>query len=337
MSLLDRYLGAVAALLPKTQREDIVAELRDILLNQIEEEEARLGRPLDTLEIEVVLRRLGHPLAVAGRYGPRRVLIGVELYPFYIFALKVALAVAAFVTVILAAARVVAGGDNPSDAVTGALHVFPPLLLIRALNDFIPTALMLVGAATLVGAAIERGWIKTDAFQQWRVADLPQLSDLSMRKGPFQSKRFDALLELTVTVLFILWLVGVIRFPGQADLDKLRMVWNPILATLRLPVLLLSIGQALSSLMFILRPGWVRRRAAAEIALSVAGLVLVAVIGRAGPLATFQAGPVATAEDAANLRMTIDHICLVSLPILAAILGGKILVDGWRLARGPRV
>ncbi|MDB5455472.1 MAG: hypothetical protein JWP92_1057, partial [Caulobacter sp.] len=335
MTLLDRYLGAVAALLPRAQREDIVAELRDILLNQIEAEEGRLGRPLDKLEIEVVLRRFGHPLAVAGRYGPQRVLIGVELYPFYIFALKVALAIAAFVTVILTAVQVAAGGDNPSDAVIGALRVFPPLLLIRVLNDLVPTVLMLVGAATLIGAAIERGWIKTEAFQQWRVADLPHVSDLSMQKGPFQSKRFEALLELTVTVLFILWLVGMIRFPGQADFDTLRVVWNPILATLRLPVLLLSVGQALSSLMVILRPGWVRGRAAAEIALSVAGLVLVAVLWRAGPLATFQAGPVATAEDAANLRMTIDQICRVSLPILAVVLGGKLLVDGWRLARGP--
>jgi hypothetical protein len=41
MDLLDRYLAAVAALLPKTQREDIVAELRDILLNQMEEKEAQ--------------------------------------------------------------------------------------------------------------------------------------------------------------------------------------------------------------------------------------------------------------------------------------------------------
>jgi hypothetical protein len=46
MDLLDRYLAAVAALLPKTQREDIVAELRDTLLNQMEEKEAELGRPL---------------------------------------------------------------------------------------------------------------------------------------------------------------------------------------------------------------------------------------------------------------------------------------------------
>jgi hypothetical protein len=40
MALLDRYLQAVRKRLPRSQRDDIVAELRDILLSQIEAEEA---------------------------------------------------------------------------------------------------------------------------------------------------------------------------------------------------------------------------------------------------------------------------------------------------------
>ncbi len=47
MDLLDRYLAAVAALLPKTQREDIVAELRDTLLNQHGGEGGRAGSAPD--------------------------------------------------------------------------------------------------------------------------------------------------------------------------------------------------------------------------------------------------------------------------------------------------
>jgi hypothetical protein len=38
--LIDRYLGAVAALLPKAQRQDIIAELRDLIINRVEEQEA---------------------------------------------------------------------------------------------------------------------------------------------------------------------------------------------------------------------------------------------------------------------------------------------------------
>jgi hypothetical protein len=43
MDVVEGYLRAVAALLPRAQRDDIVAELRDVILNRIEEREAGLG------------------------------------------------------------------------------------------------------------------------------------------------------------------------------------------------------------------------------------------------------------------------------------------------------
>ena len=67
MDLVNEYLRAVAALLPKAQRDDIVAELRDTILTRIEEREADLGRPLTDDEIEAVLREVGHPVVVAAR------------------------------------------------------------------------------------------------------------------------------------------------------------------------------------------------------------------------------------------------------------------------------
>ena len=40
MELMDRYLQAVRFALPKSQRDDIVQELKDSLLSQIEERES---------------------------------------------------------------------------------------------------------------------------------------------------------------------------------------------------------------------------------------------------------------------------------------------------------
>ena len=51
MDLVERYLAAVARELPEAQRDDIVAELRDILLSQFEEKEAELGRPLERPQV----------------------------------------------------------------------------------------------------------------------------------------------------------------------------------------------------------------------------------------------------------------------------------------------
>ena len=43
MTLIDRYLAAVAAQLPKAQREDITAELRDDIETRIDHWDARTG------------------------------------------------------------------------------------------------------------------------------------------------------------------------------------------------------------------------------------------------------------------------------------------------------
>ena len=89
MTLLERYLHAVKKRLPRNQRDDIVAELRDILLSQIEAEEAAHRRRLSDDEVAVILRRFGRPMTVAARYGASNYLIGPALYPAYLASLKV--------------------------------------------------------------------------------------------------------------------------------------------------------------------------------------------------------------------------------------------------------
>ena len=98
MNLIEEYLRAVAALLPRGQRDDIVAELRDTILSRKEEREAALGRPLTSDEIEALLREIGHPVVVAARYGegPQHV-VGPMLYPYWLFAVKAVLVIQAIV------------------------------------------------------------------------------------------------------------------------------------------------------------------------------------------------------------------------------------------------
>lgn len=44
MDVIERYLEAVAAQLSTEDREDIVAELRDLILSRVEAREEELGR-----------------------------------------------------------------------------------------------------------------------------------------------------------------------------------------------------------------------------------------------------------------------------------------------------
>src|SRR6185369_11222751 len=93
MNLVERYLAAIER--GQAQAADIKAELRDVLLSRIEEQEEKLGHPLTRAELEALLVDFGHPLVVAGRYRRIQHLIGPEVFPFWWAALKTTLAVLA--------------------------------------------------------------------------------------------------------------------------------------------------------------------------------------------------------------------------------------------------
>ncbi len=323
MDLLDRYLAAVAALLPTAQREDIVAELRDTLLNQMEEKEAELGRPLVAAEIEAVLRAFGHPIAVAGRYGPTRSLIGPELYPFYMFAVKGLLILAAAVTAIPMVISAIIGGQDPA---SGLSHF---------LSSFLTAAMTLIGTATVVAAGIERGWIPMGRLMGWRVSDLPRLDG---QKNRVLKSRFEASFELSALLLFILWWTGAVEAPWSPAVGKHGMVLaaTSIWTTLYWPILALAVLQALASLTTLIRPDGVRTRAALDIVGDLAGLAVIAVLWRAGRLVevvTLNAsGP--KPADIAGLQASLDLSFHITVGVMAAVFVGKLAVSAWRLARG---
>jgi hypothetical protein len=161
MTLTEKYLKAVAAQLPAAGREDVIAELRDALMSRMEEREAALGRPLTEAEEEAVLREMGHPLAVAARFGagPHHV-VGPELYPWWLFGVKTALTVLAIITAIGAVVRVLVGEVDGAQAFGQAIH------------GLLWSGLMIVGVATVAGFIIERMKDKPAFLTEWRARDL---------------------------------------------------------------------------------------------------------------------------------------------------------------------
>lgn len=160
MDLIEEYLKAVAVLLPRSQRDDIVAELRDMILTRVEAREEDLGRPLKPDEVEAVLREIGHPLVVAARYGegPQHV-VGPMLYPYWLFGVKVALAIMAIVALVVFVTTSLGSGDVAYG-------------LGRALATAVSGAATLIGFATAAAWLIERNHIHIDYLDHWRVKDL---------------------------------------------------------------------------------------------------------------------------------------------------------------------
>lgn len=161
MTLTERYLKAVAAQLPKASREDIVAELRDAIQTRMEDREEELGRPLTEADEEAVLREFGHPLSVAARYGsgPQHI-VGPELYPWWMFGVKVGLMALVCITVIGAIVRVIVGDEEVGRAIG------------QAFNSVFTGGITIIGLATIAGFVIERQKEKPAFLRDWRVKDL---------------------------------------------------------------------------------------------------------------------------------------------------------------------
>ena len=111
-SLVDRYIYAIRRLLPRAQRDDIAAELREAIESQVDGEESRAGRSLHGEEIAAILKRFGQPREVAARYGSQQYLIGPDVFPSYIVAVKVVLWVMVPVAVFLVLLSIVTAEDH---------------------------------------------------------------------------------------------------------------------------------------------------------------------------------------------------------------------------------
>lgn len=264
MDLTDRYLAAIARALPETQREDILAELRDLLLSQIEEKEERLGRGLDLAETEAVLKDFGHPLVVAFRYRRFQRLIGPEVFPFYLQALKACAILQVVIQLIVFATRL-ARGTGPWDAAGGLLD-----------NLFFGLVWM-VGAVTLAFTVVDHTPRAAATLRRWRPRRLP----------PAYVKRTRGIFEIVVDsvgdIVFIAWWTGAIAFanvlPGPEPLTaSLAPVWDRFYA-LVLAAPLLSLA---ANLLAVLRPGS-KITAGAELTAALYTALLAFVLLTVGP------------------------------------------------------
>nr|WP_246347542.1 hypothetical protein [Brevundimonas basaltis] len=291
--MIDRYLNAVAAQLPLDERDDIVAELRDLILSRFEAGEDELGRALTDAEKEAILQEIGHPLVVAARYrkGPDA-LVGPELFPYWLFGVKAGLLVLLAVHAIGLFINLIGGPADAGRAIAQAFH------------SFFGAGLTLIGAATLAAAIFEHYGIRPTWLTKWRVKDLGAfgLSDPAAWGAsvaatdkakqtwmPRPRKGWpggEYLFSFLATGVFVLWWVGAIHFPGLFHVglrgEDAVATGAPIWTTLYGAILFYAVAQMAVDLASLVRPYAVRMRAAAQAVLAGIGLWLTWTIFEAG-------------------------------------------------------
>lgn len=236
MDLLDRYLDAVRANLPKDQADDIVAEIADDLESQADEREAELHRPLTRDESADLLKAYGHPRVVAARYAKVQYLIGPDLYPFYWYSIK-------FVATIVVALELFGG-------LIGAVATGESSLFLRSLGIAWPSVLYIVGIVTVIFAVIERVPAKVSPLDRigitrWSPRSLPPAGAVQV---PRATSFFDALAN-GIFALVLLDFNGLSRpitflFVGPVSSDwpfHLTGAWYPLYVTVIVSALALAV------------------------------------------------------------------------------------------------
>lgn len=357
MTLIDKYLAAVAAQLPAASRDDVVAELRDDIMSRIEDREAGLGRTLTDDEVEAILREVGHPLAVAGRFGsgPQH-LVGPELFPWWLFGVKVGLAVLVGISLLSVFVKLV-DGQNFGQAIAQGFH------------GFFGGGVTLVGIATIAGYIFERQTPKPEFITNWKVKDL----------GFFEVARFDAegvnraftsgagvgpsvkvattrpkspvgraLASAVGVTVMLLWWIGAIRFGGVplgdwvveiGGVDYTQAVRDTV-TPIFWPVVVYAVWRILFDLFRASNPRAVRPIALGDIALAVARGVF--------GLWLMFGSPVGRMLDVTSLQSVFDRLrdmfrdgqwdfSAIVIIILASVIidaAFRILISAWRFVTG---
>ncbi len=325
MDLIDHYLNAVAAQLPQGERDDIVAELRDLILSRFEAKEEELGRDLTDEEREAILREIGHPLVVAGRYRKgAQSLIGPELFPWWLFAVKAGLMLMVAIQVIVAVIHIVTASSDVGQAIS------------QAINGVIEGGLFIIGAATVAGALFEHYGYRPGFMTSWRVKDLPvyNLSDpdrwsetLQGRTGQATSRQAarsssgvwraqslkgrwpggEAVFSIIALLFFMSWWSGLWSVSGLDSIaitdGRAQVVPSPIWQANFVPIMLLAIGQLWIETIRLFRPQWVRFRAGLEVVASGVALAIVWTIFQYGHWFTLT-------ENGASVRIAGDWALL---------------------------
>src|SRR6516165_2029798 len=313
MELMDRYLQAVRFALPKSQRDDIVQELKDSLLSQIEEREAVLDRRLTEDEQVDLLRKMGSPVQLASRYREQQGLIGPTVLPIYWKVLKASLGIAFLVQVLASIATAAAGR--------------PLLVSLEPIFHYPGVALTVFAWVTLSFAALHFFGGKIQLNEAWDPRPLPPVVKLERKKS-----LIDSVASLVIgAIAAVWWLAGLrnpwlILGPGAAF-----MTFAPVWLTLYPLFVVLGIMEVLRHSLEIARPYATRAQTIARMVTRVLSLTVLAFLIRAGDTFLLTGSPRPQMQP---LMTNINFSLHLGMIVVAVVLVAQLVVDAWKMLAG---
>jgi hypothetical protein len=242
MEMIERYLYAVGKKLPLNQKDDILKELRSIIMDNLDDIAGEAEPTGD--DISQVLLKMGAPSEVAKRYrsGPSW-LIGPKYYDLYMLILKIVLAASAGGYLI----SLIVGMFTQTG---GIIERFVSFFV--QFFGIIPGLLAAIGSVTLIFAIIERAVKKPIDIDlgegaKWHPSKLDPVPD----KGDIV-KPVDSILEIVFAIVaivifnFYIDVIGIYYTPAGSSEWVIVDIFNQKALDIYVPIwtliLSLSIG-----------------------------------------------------------------------------------------------
>lgn len=240
--MIERYLYAVGKKLPLNQKDDILKELRSIIMDNLDDIAGEAEPTGD--DISQVLLKMGAPSEVAKRYrsGPSW-LIGPKYYDLYMLILKIVLAASAGGYLI----SLIVGMFTQTG---GIIERFVSFFV--QFFGIIPGLLAAIGSVTLIFAIIERAVKKPIDIDlgegaKWHPSKLDPVPD----KGDIV-KPVDSILEIVFAIVaivifnFYIDVIGIYYTPAGSSEWVIVDIFNQKALDIYVPIwtliLSLSIG-----------------------------------------------------------------------------------------------
>ena len=203
MNYIERYIYAVKKHLPANQKEEVGAEIRTLILEQVSED-----APFE--KIEKVLKSLGSPRKLAHSYRNQdRYLIGPEHFELYYDILKIGLLIivpiAIFFGIIESLTVLFSGAEGTLSLIGDVIGA----VIENVIGEGINALIMGFGLITLGFILAERfGWL--NEHDEWMLKDLPEVpKNASEASFSFRATLFETIgVSLGRSVVLF-----VLRFP----------------------------------------------------------------------------------------------------------------------------
>ena len=217
MELLELYLEEIKRHLAVKNRDDIVKEIRSILMDTIEERSYEDENLSELDSVKAVIQEFGSPRVVARQYGGKNYLISPEMMPTYTQILKIVL----IMVVVFNLLGLLITAINPSSINVNMLEI-----VLEVIGGLFSSLFTAFGIVTLVFAIIERttkDQMTIDIEQEWKP------DDLLTNKHPQPISISGLAFEITLAFIFITLINFFIDRIGIYHLGESGWVSFPIL------------------------------------------------------------------------------------------------------------